>query len=43
MTTMNDFLLDLVKRKLIEPQEAYYKAVNKQEIKGLLSKIGVEI
>jgi twitching motility protein PilT len=43
MTTMNDYLVDLVKRKLIEPQEAYYKAVNKAEIKGLLSKIGHEV
>jgi twitching motility protein PilT len=43
MTTMNDHLVDLVRKKLIEPHEAYYKAVNKAEIKGLLSKIGHEV
>ena len=43
MTTMNDSLVDLVKRKVVEPKEAYFKAVNKAEIKGLLSKAGFEI
>jgi len=43
MTTMNDSLMDLVRRKVIEPQEAYYKAVNKAELKGLLQKAGFEI
>ena len=43
MTTMNDSLIDLVKRKVIEPQEAYYKAVNKTELKGLLQKLGTEV
>ncbi len=43
MTTMNDYLLDLVKRKLVEPREAYYKAVNKAEIKSQLGKAGFEI
>ncbi|HEY0787714.1 MAG TPA: type IV pilus twitching motility protein PilT [Thermoanaerobaculia bacterium] len=43
MTTMNDYLVDLVKRKIVEPQEAYYKAVNKAEIRGLLQKAGFEI
>ncbi|MCA9675353.1 MAG: type IV pilus twitching motility protein PilT [Kofleriaceae bacterium] len=43
MVTMNDSLLDLVRRKVIEPREAYLKAVNKAEIKGLLQKMGAEI
>ena len=43
MTTMNDYLVDLVKRKVVDPREAYYKAVNKAEIKGLLQKAGFEI
>ncbi len=43
MTTMTDSLIDLVKRKVVDPKEAYYKAVNKTEIKGLLQKLGVEV
>jgi len=43
MTTMNDHLLDLVRKKQIEPREAYYKAVNKAEIKSLLTKAGFEV
>ncbi len=43
MTTLNDSLLDLVRRKVIEPKEAYYKAVNKTEIRGALQKLGVEV
>ncbi len=43
MTTMNDSLIDLVRRKLITPQEAFFKAINKAEIKGLLGKIGAEV
>jgi twitching motility protein PilT len=43
MMTMNDSLLDLVKRGIIEPREAYLKAVNKNEMKGLLQRAGVEL
>ena len=43
MSTMNDSLMDLVKRKIVDPKEAYYKAVNKTEIKGLLAKAGFEV
>jgi len=43
MTTLNDSLVDLVRRKLIEPKEAYYKAVNKTEIRSLLKSQGVEV
>ncbi len=37
MITLNDSLIDLVKRGLIDPMEAYIKAVNKSEFKNLLA------
>ena len=40
MTTLNDSLLDLVKRKLVEPQEAWAKAVAKGELRQLLERAG---
>jgi hypothetical protein len=40
MTTMNDSLIDLVKRQVVDPKEAYYKAVNKPEFRTLLTKAG---
>jgi twitching motility protein PilT len=40
MVTLNDALLDLVKRKVVEPQEALAKAVAKAELKGLLERAG---
>jgi twitching motility protein PilT len=40
MLTLNDSLLDLVKRKVVEPREAYIKAVNKAEFKNLLQREG---
>jgi twitching motility protein PilT len=43
MCTMNDSLMELVKRKVVEPKEAYYKAVNKAEIRGMLQKAGHEV
>jgi twitching motility protein PilT len=43
MKTMNDSLMELVKNGLVEPKEAYMKAVNKGEIKGLLARAGHEI
>jgi twitching motility protein PilT len=43
MVTLNDSLLDLVKRKLIEPREAYLKAVNKGELKNQLEREGFKI
>ena len=36
MITMNDSLMDLVKRKVVEPREAYLKAVDKE---GLLTRL----
>jgi twitching motility protein PilT len=40
MMTLNDSLMDLVKRKVVEPAEAYKKAAAKQELKGLLERAG---
>jgi len=41
MVTLNDSLHDLVKRGLVEPREAYLKAVNKPELKGMLQRDGL--
>ncbi|HKA87872.1 MAG TPA: type IV pilus twitching motility protein PilT, partial [Haliangiales bacterium] len=41
MITMTDSLIDLVKRKLVEPREAYLKAVNKGEMKAALAREGI--
>jgi twitching motility protein PilT len=41
MITMADSLIDLVKRKLVEPREAYLKAVNKNEFKAALLREGI--
>jgi len=43
MTTLNDALLDLVKRKVVEPREAYMKAVGKAEFRGLLERSGAKL
>jgi len=40
MVTLNDSLLDLVKRTVVDPREAYIKAVNKAEFKSLLQREG---
>ena len=40
MATLNDSLLELVKKKLVEPKEAYVKASAKAEFKGLLERAG---
>jgi len=40
MVTLNDSLVDLVKRKVIEPREAWTKAVAKAEMKQLLERAG---
>ncbi len=42
MITMNESLLDLVDRKLIAPQEAYMKAVDKMGIRNALSTRGID-
>ncbi len=43
MCTMNDSLMDFAKRGLIEPREAYLKAVNKSEMRTLMTQAGMEI
>jgi twitching motility protein PilT len=43
MFTMNDSLFSLVQRKLVEPQEAYVKAVDKVGLLGMFKKAGIEV
>jgi len=43
MQTMNDALFDLVKKKLVEPQEAYAKAIAKAELKQMLERGGFKL
>jgi twitching motility protein PilT len=43
MVTLNDALLELVKKKAVEPKEAYMKSVAKTEFKGLLERLGVKL
>ncbi len=38
MTTLNDSLINLVKKKNIEPREAYIKAVDKKGIEGIMKR-----
>jgi twitching motility protein PilT len=40
MVTMNDSLIDLVRKKLVDPREALSRAHNKAELKGLLQREG---
>ena len=42
MCLMNDSLFDLVRRKVIEPKEAYAKAVDKSGLLGMLNGIGID-
>ncbi len=41
MMTLNDSLMDLVRRKLVDPKDAALVAVNKAEFAGMLSKDGL--
>jgi twitching motility protein PilT len=43
MQTLNDALLDLVKKKLCEPNDAYIKAIAKAEFKQMLERSGFKI
>jgi twitching motility protein PilT len=43
MVLMNDTLLDLVKRKVVEPQEAYAKATDKLGLLGNMKKAGLDV
>jgi twitching motility protein PilT len=42
MVSLNDALMDLVTRKLVEPQEAYAKSVDKPGFEGLLKRAGID-
>jgi twitching motility protein PilT len=42
MVSLNDALMDLVTKKLVEPQEAYLKAVDKPGFEGLLKRAGLD-
>jgi twitching motility protein PilT len=43
MMTLNDSLIDLVKRKLVDPKEASLHSVNKAEFAGMLTKEGFPV
>ncbi len=43
MVTLNDALMDLVTRKLVEPAEAYAKAVDKGGFEALLKRAGLDV
>ena len=42
MVTLNDALMELVNKKLVEPQEAYLKAVDKNGFEGLLKRANID-
>jgi len=41
--TLSDSLMNLVKQKIVEPSEAYMKAVNKEEFRGMLDRAGIRV
>ena len=43
MQSLNDALMDLVKKKLVAPDEAYAKAVHKPELKQMLERGGFKL
>ncbi len=43
MVTLGDALYDLVRRNVIDADEAYYNAVNKLELKGLFERAGIKL
>ena len=42
MQTLNDALVELVKKKLVEPEEAYVKAVDKAGFEGMLKRANID-
>ena len=42
MVSLNDALMDLVAKKLVEPQEAYVKSIDKAGFEGLLKRAGID-
>ena len=43
MVTLNDALIQLVKNKIVEPKEAYIKAVDKVNFEGLLKRENIDV
>ncbi len=43
MVMLNDALLDLVKRKLVEPNEALSKSVARAELRAMLERAGFKV
>jgi twitching motility protein PilT len=43
MVLLNDALLELVKKKIVDPQEAYHKAVDKSGFEGMLRNAGIRV
>ncbi len=43
MVTLNDSLLELLRKGLIEPREAYMKSVNKTELKSIFQREGIKL
>jgi twitching motility protein PilT len=43
MTLLNEALMDLVHRGLVEPEEAYFKSVAKAELKSLLERNNIKL
>ncbi len=43
MVTLNDALMELVTKKVVEPAEAYAKAVDKSGFEGLLKRAGLDV
>jgi twitching motility protein PilT len=43
MVSLNDALMDLVAKKLVEPAEAYAKAVDKGGFDALLKRAGITL
>ena len=42
MVALNDALMDLVSKKIVEPEEAYLKAVDKAAFEGLLKRANID-
>jgi twitching motility protein PilT len=43
MMTLNDSLIELVRKRVVDPKEAYMLSVNKTEFNGMLNKEGFAI
>jgi twitching motility protein PilT len=43
MITLNDALMEVVEKKLVEPQEAYVKAADKSGLEGMMKARGIDL